>query len=148
MPRKQNKSHPMRVRGLKFYDCVGRGRASLVAPHAGAWIEIRHAGSRVSILWSHPMRVRGLKLATEADSQTQREVAPHAGAWIEIQRLNYQCLAKHVAPHAGAWIEIYTGEVYARETLASHPMRVRGLKWFIGDMSNYAQSRTPCGCVD
>ena len=59
----------------------------IVAPHAGAWIEIfvlacgvRHAVKRV---------------------------APHAGAWIEISLANWSsCLFWRVAPHAGAWIEI------------------------------------------
>ena len=32
-----------------------------VAPHAGAWIEIKQISGTVAIVWSHPMRVRGLK---------------------------------------------------------------------------------------
>ena len=73
----------MRVRGLKLSILPSRRISSLVAPHAGAWIETMagspsaaapsvapHAGAWIetlqsdlgnNILKSHPMRVRGLK---------------------------------------------------------------------------------------
>ena len=76
-----------------------------VAPHAGAWIEMR------------PMK----------KSTKPHKVAPHAGAWIEIpspERIPVGCM---VAPHAGAWIEItIEGDPYV--ICPSHPTRVRGLK--------------------
>ena len=75
----------MRERGLKYPLAAGLDGDGLVAPHAGAWIEI-------------PLRLWKAKLKT---------VAPHAGAWIEI--LNPNDLLKvgwQVAPHAGAWIEM------------------------------------------
>ena len=55
-------SHPMRVRGLKFFDPKTGDLMRLVAPHAGAWIEMRLYVIFISIFL----------------------VAPHAGAWIEI----------------------------------------------------------------
>ena len=55
----------MRVRGLKWQLARHREKYGLVAPHAGAWIEIA--------LWIVPDAAQG--------------VAPHAGAWIEIQLL-------------------------------------------------------------
>ena len=55
-------SLPMRERGLKYLMIlVARIRAE-VAPHAGAWIEIRKRRS-----WWYALYV-----------------APHAGAWIEM----------------------------------------------------------------
>ena len=55
-------SHPMRVRGLKL-DIPQRVDAlPIVAPHAGAWIEMFRISQR----------------------QILTTVAPHAGAWIEI----------------------------------------------------------------
>ena len=56
----------------------------LVAPHAGAWIEISSG-----LLWyflptSLPTRERGLKWPGDALRQAEVRVAPHAGAWIEI----------------------------------------------------------------
>ena len=40
----------------------GEERQYLVAPFAGAWIEIRVDGYVVDYVMSHPSRVRGLKL--------------------------------------------------------------------------------------
>ena len=99
-------SHPMRVRGLKFYivDHVEEGQES------------------------HPMRVRGLKSSYSLDYLADHLVAPHAGAWIEMELKQSKINWEAVAPHAGAWIEI--NALLAVEAAAkSHPMRVRGLKF-------------------
>ena len=56
----------------------------IVAPHAGAWIEI----------------------ATRLHRHVFTGVAPHAGAWIEIAGFCGVQLRVCVAPHAGAWIEM------------------------------------------
>ena len=55
-------SRPTRARGLKFVQDGIVTLCDFVAPHAGAWIEIRD-------------NARNPRAAT---------VAPHAGAWIEI----------------------------------------------------------------
>ena len=53
----------MRVRGLKSGLCGNLTNGNLVAPYAGAWIEIYIAGNvSFNMELSHPMRVRGLKL--------------------------------------------------------------------------------------
>ena len=77
----------------------------IVAPLAGAWIEI--------------LESKGM------DSNTF--VAPLAGAWIEIRETYAAQEAKLVAPLAGAWIEI---RFYppADPALSSLPSRERGLK--------------------
>ena len=59
-------------------------RNTLVAPLAGAWIEI--------------------DLLKEA--QKYLEVAPLAGAWIEIKWRYSSFFCWRVAPLAGAWIEM------------------------------------------
>ena len=82
----------------------------LVAPSAGAWIEITtsavplaalavapSAGAWIEILliyiifllrrWSLPPRERGLKLLFPESLFQSLQVAPSAGAWIEIIRL-------------------------------------------------------------
>ena len=56
----------------------------LVAPRAGAWIEIE-------------IKLAAMKL---------NAVAPRAGAWIEIYICKRNKTADNVAPRAGAWIEI------------------------------------------
>ena len=61
----------------------------IVAPLAGAWIEI-------SIL-----TINHLLLS----------VAPLAGAWIEMNHFQDICPGCMVAPLAGAWIEIYATAV-------------------------------------
>jgi len=78
----------------------------MVAPRAGAWIEIvkfafnlaelkslpvRERGLKSLCLWilfrqskSLPVRERGLKLPCQLLSNIRLSVAPRAGAWIEI----------------------------------------------------------------
>ena len=56
----------------------------LVAPFAGAWIEI----------------------TSNVCADALSNVAPFAGAWIEIWFLSEQQYPTEVAPFAGAWIEI------------------------------------------
>ena len=51
------------MRGLKFKNETKIEEITLVAPHAGAWIEIRISAARFLLV----------------------DVAPHAGAWIEIE---------------------------------------------------------------
>ena len=80
-------SLPMRERGLKYAELIPAIAVGIVAPHAGAWIEIpgsttptrasrsslpmrerglKYAGSWAGVrscCWSLPMRERGLKYA-------------------------------------------------------------------------------------
>ena len=56
----------------------------MVAPYAGAWIEI------LCIMMSF----------------VELLVAPYAGAWIEIFIKVHYVITATVAPYAGAWIEI------------------------------------------
>ena len=51
----------MRERGLKFDTIKDAENAKLVAPHAGAWIEIQSNTTQTGGSWSLPMRERGLK---------------------------------------------------------------------------------------
>ncbi len=58
-----------------------------VAPHVGAWIEIRkHFSTVAKIRASHPMWVRGLKYYCLDILWLFQIVAPHVGAWIEMRR--------------------------------------------------------------
>ena len=65
-------------------------KLEVVAPHAGAWIEIKEETDDNTMNGSHPMRVRGLKYACICLRKTIGGVAPHAGAWIEICRVPFQ----------------------------------------------------------
>ena len=56
-------SHPTWVRGLKFGSNEQFLSSAEVAPHMGAWIEIRRSCSQYHL----------------------SQVAPHMGAWIEIR---------------------------------------------------------------
>ena len=99
-------SRPTRARGLK-YICAApvlldnvvaphagawieikeneaQGAKYAVAPHAGAWIEIPHRAAHNKASRSRPTRARGLKFSVLDDGDVEHAVAPHAGAWIEI----------------------------------------------------------------
>ena len=68
-----------------YYKLIFTGR-TLVAPFAGAWIEMMLMSNISDMI----------------------EVAPFAGAWIEIYLFKFDCaIDDYVAPFAGAWIEIY-----------------------------------------
>ena len=77
----------------------------VVAPYAGAWIEI----------------------STPCRCHAHGEVAPYAGAWIEISPDANIGKQKGVAPYAGAWIEIPAQHPLPIKS-PSRPTRARGLK--------------------
>ena len=53
------------------------------------------------------------------------------GAWIEIEYgENFPQEAAQVAPFMGAWIEIGNCYKISNEDTTSHPLWVRGLKYF------------------
>ena len=79
---------------------------TLVAPFAGAWIEIYAPKGK----WS------------------RNAVAPFAGAWIEIAEQLIVYRQPNVAPFAGAWIEIFCCLLYS-VIMPSLPSRERGLKY-------------------
>ena len=99
----------------------------IVAPFAGAWIEMistmRAPGSWDASL---PSRERGLKCFCPGWSHYFL-VAPFTGAWIEIAWVIYRPRVIGVAPFAGAWIEIMTRRG-AWTKYQSLPSRERGLK--------------------
>ena len=79
---------------------------SIVAPLAGAWIEIEINLSISCSCVSLPLRERGLKYVSVFTQYALVHVAPLAGAWIEISGEMQQEKESGVAPLAGAWIEI------------------------------------------
>ena len=97
----------------------------LVAPLAGAWIEISPA----------------LYTSTAAN------VAPLAGAWIEIAALFFTAVPIPVAPLAGAWIEMLyvQASVHGAKSL---PSRERGLKSLGSPSCDGELCRSPRGSVD
>ena len=118
---------------------------------------------------SHPTRVRGLKPSTVASFVNIAGFAPHTGAWIETEHQELTLMTTQFAPHTGAWIETQTSKnackilashptrvrglkrsSFATLTmaLASHPTRVRGLKLNYVSFYEFADIRTPHGCVD
>ena len=102
------KSHPTRVRGLKFLQVIQLELKQNVAPYAGAWIEIVMSLVGFAFTLSHPTRVRGLKSQLKQQERISLKVAPYAGAWIEIIDCPAAKYCTLVAPYAGAWIEIFT----------------------------------------
>ena len=78
----------------------------MVAPYAGAWIEMMMLGS--------------VKFCIN--------VAPYAGAWIEMPWSVHRGMVARVAPYAGAWIEMAHLQT-AWCGILSLPTRERGLKY-------------------
>ena len=142
-------SLPSRERGLKYSFCLGMEYSSIVAPFAGAWIEIvcmfshhlrqpslpsRERGLkyrwfilRTQTRLSLPSRERGLKYTPVWITPQHNYVAPFAGAWIEIPFCDNVASGLSVAPFAGAWIEILPWCPFLKWNL-SLPSRERGLK--------------------
>ena len=147
-PRSWHQSHPTWVRGLKFRSNLPGLERSDVAPHVGAWIEIRldvrpwaqylshptwvrglkyeSAPCAVVIIASHPTWVRGLK--SRKTFQVPYSSKSHP-TWVRGLKYGGRVIGRYrntVAPHVGAWIEILLP--------VSQFQRL--------------SSRTPRGCVD
>ena len=121
-------SLPSRERGLKSYEPDAFGKTGLVAPLAGAWIEIGKSTLKEhELVESLPSRERGLKFERRR-SCLSRKVAPLAGAWIEITQNMSAKVVQAVAPLAGAWIEIVMLQKEHLMLIPSLPSRERGLK--------------------
>ena len=120
----------------------------LVAPFAGAWIEIHQFRRRRCLCRSLPSRGRGLKSLNRAEQFAKALVAPFAGAWIEILSCRSTSLGSLVAPFAGAWIEISVSRRSGRQGPASLPSRGRGLKFKHANLETNAKSRSLRGGVD
>ena len=68
----------------------GNNKNALVAPLAGAWIEMaRNLAQQALHNPSLPSRERGLKSVYSCRSPSLVKVAPLAGAWIEIFSILY-----------------------------------------------------------
>ena len=81
--------------------------AQVVAPLAGAWIEIEMSEGVTCIqVRSLHSRERGLKSTGAQLLPFEVGVAPLAGAWIEMIESASSLIRLSVAPLAGAWIEI------------------------------------------
>ena len=141
-------SHPSRVRGLKYFYLLKRHVAIVVAPLAGAWIEmLRKSSKPSSTSLSHPSRVRGLKCSTRSTDLRCNSVAPLAGAWIEIKCPSSPKKAALVAPLAGAWIEIRRRR--HRGIFSSvAPLAGAWIEMTSGSAPARSPRRTPRGCVD
>ena len=100
----------------------------IVAPFAGAWIEIRIACQRLAFGKVAPFAGAWIEIYKRNKRKSLTKVAPFAGAWIEIVDRCACPRAYQVAPFAGAWIEIEL--IKSNDTKAlSLPSRERGLKY-------------------
>ena len=118
-------SLPSRERGLKSYILSRLSLLIVVAPFAGAWIEIIQPGTN----WK------------------ARQVAPFAGAWIEIGVLWIFKDPSHVAPFAGAWIEITT-DVEFLEFILVAPFAGAWIEIGTPDSVSFSVCRSLRGSVD
>ena len=111
---------------MKYYH-VCLPPLSLVAPFAGAWIEIVigwECGVPVAVA---PFAGAWIEILLNTKTRPHLSVAPFAGAWIEISDKAKKWFLVAVAPFAGAWIEMYCHQKYILRS-RSLPSRERGLK--------------------
>ena len=132
------RSHPTRVRGLKYHLLDSTMFRLVSHPTRVRGLKLK----RCRIVWirfpSHPTRVRGLKFFRALFVFDTQKVAPYTGAWIEIAWCRCNKIVNVVAPYTGAWIEICSWKDLSN-LYWSHPTRVRGLK--LGFQSQWARSR-------
>ena len=100
----------------------------MVAPRAGAWIEIQTLIQKASQLAVAPRAGAWIEILNPYNLLCFNTVAPRAGAWIEISVSKVDGTFDYVAPRAGAWIEIIS-IISANASPESLPVRERGLKW-------------------
>ena len=121
-----NSSLPSRERGLKYPTTSHHPAQSIVAPLAGAWIEILY-NSLIFILFT---------------------VAPLAGAWIEISAsFTDSVLAKMSLPSRERGLKSFA-PINCDTNIVSLPSRERGLKSAIYDIIMMSKGRSPRGSVD
>jgi len=86
----------------------------LVAPHAGAWIEIFLVGKMQNTQLSLPTRERGLKCPEYEALYGGAAVAPHAGAWIEIVSFS-SCVFSPLSLPKQSWIQMHVSSRYVAQ---------------------------------
>ena len=99
-------SLPSRERGLKWQRKDGKYDRMVVAPLAGAWIEIDDSKCLSADEMVAPLAGAWIEIFIQSAFFPSGCVAPLAGAWIEIFKPSYLSFKNVVAPLAGAWIEI------------------------------------------
>ena len=143
------KSHPTRVRGLKYILWHFLLPKHYVAPYTGAWIEIVDAWGNFTIParrtlhgcvdWNNCDAIkvftslrRTLHGCVDWNSWPSRNicsprVAPYTGAWIEIDKLSglKQVYNRRTLHGCVDWNIDFS---YTKTKYRSHPTRVRGLK--------------------
>ena len=123
------------------------GSTITVAPLAGAWIEICIFDGDNNPYSVAPLAGAWIEIENGGIEHGKSKVAPLAGAWIEIQKLAKFCTIYWVAPLAGAWIEIFI-VIIILPPLLSLPSRERGLKYVAICVSLAGVGRSPRGSVD
>ena len=142
------KSHPSRVRGLKYFRCIDRYDRWQVAPFTGAWIEMSKGEISKVVISRRTLHGCVDWNITNLFAFTWCQVAPFTGAWIEMDYMSEHLYRKRVAPFTGAWIEMFRFWISNRNRLRR---TLHGcVDWnLLLLMTIYgSRSRTLHGCVD
>ena len=99
----------------------------IVAPFAGAWIEILASCLAPTVIMSLPSRERGLKFWRIVQIDHLESSLPSRERGLKLSYFKKRGKLCMVAPFAGAWIEIALFQS-PRMSLSSLPSRERGLK--------------------
>ena len=125
----QYRSHPSRVRGLKFPVEADRFGPVLVShPSRVRGLKLQDPAVGDNRFLSHPSRVRGLKCIFGREPRSCRGSHPSRVRGLKSVFYAPYVDSLSVAPFTGAWIEIRPKLISISRKSKSHPSRVRGLK--------------------
>ena len=119
----------------------------MVAPFAGAWIEIEEPAQPWHCAAVAPFAGAWIEIGRRSLVWFFHSVAPFAGAWIEMLKDGMKPEDARVAPFAGAWIEMLK-EDKVNKPEESLPSRERGLKSECYKIYFVSRSRSLRGSVD
>ena len=121
---------------------------TVVAPLAGAWVEIQLEHLLNDQEEVAPLAGAWVEMQSKSMADWKRmAVAPLAGAWVEINKSVNETVRPMVAPLAGAWVEIKEWRFLENPHKTSLPSRERGLKLLYVTTLWFVLRRSPRGSV-
>ena len=114
-----------------------------VAPHVGAWIEIRRSAPSISLAKSHPTWVRGLKFYYQPQLPLKARSHP---TWVRGLKSTQVAVRIAKSPSHPTWVRGLkfrhrNGDLRA---VGSHPTWVRGLKYKCLHPPSHGLRKQPC----
>ena len=132
---------------MKSINNTGTFIVSLVAPLAGAWIEMLKGIDLIKSFEVAPLAGAWIEILRKARKTNRRRVAPLAGAWIEIQYLDLKLFLPLSLPSRERGLKL-ANAINLNNDILSLPSRERGLKLIMVIILFCLIRRSPRGSVD